>query len=174
MNHAPVYAGVEVVLRTGNFDGEDGGTSEAICERRVTCVEPVVVRLLEMEWKRQRPYVRLYTVSTLYTHDADTIDPSEKPVGLFRLRRDPGFERRVPAFLSAFEQEPNVDGEIGIHFLMCVEDVEPPRDGTFIVRSPATDDLVYGVTLSDARRGEWMGRVGVLRCPSLCVGLGLR
>jgi hypothetical protein len=53
MNHAPVYARVEVVCCAGNFKTEDGDTSEAIRERGVTGIEPVVVRLFAIQ-KSQR------------------------------------------------------------------------------------------------------------------------
>lgn len=45
VNHASVCARMEIVFCAGNFDTEDGDTSEAIRERGVTGVEPVVVRL---------------------------------------------------------------------------------------------------------------------------------
>ena len=49
MNHAPIYARVEVVLCPCDLDAEDGGASEAISERRVARIEPVVVRLFSIQ-----------------------------------------------------------------------------------------------------------------------------
>jgi len=112
--------------RDGNLVVRDA--SESIGQSRGSRVEPVVVRLKACSEKR------LEDRRVGITHNTDCINAIEIGVlSFFHLGEDEFIEAFRAGFFHAFETEAKVYRKGFVEGMVCIEYVDPAKDGTLVI-----------------------------------------